>query len=233
MVWMKNQEIVKDFIQAIKNNDLKEISKFVGYPLSRHTPIPAIDNEQEFIERFHEVFDDELIGLIINSKIDDDWHAVGWRGIMLKNGELWLEYDGKVKAVNHQSKYEQKKSAEIIESIKSKLHDSLRQFLEPVLEWETENYRVRIDRTGENNYRYASWSVNAATSEKPDLILRNGKWMPDGSGGNHYYEFTNGIYSYKCYVIILGTEESPQGTLEVFRNETQILYEPVVKIIKP
>ena len=53
----------------------------------------------------------------------------------------------------------------------------------------TDNYIIRIDTIGKNNYRYASWSIDKKTSEKPDLGLTKGKVVFEGSGGNHLYKF--------------------------------------------
>ena len=56
--------------------------------------------------------------------------------------------------------------------------------------------------------------------------------MFDGSGGNHYYDFNNGVYKYRCYVIVLGKKDSPPGQLEVYKNEVLLLEAPVVKTLE-
>ena len=56
-------------------------------------------------------------------------------------------------------------------------------------------------------------------SEKPALVIKNGIWLPDGSGGNNHYEFVNGTYTYVCSINVLGTAETPPAALKVFNNE--------------
>jgi len=38
----------------------------------------------------------------------------------------------------------------------------------------------------------------------------------------------NNGYRYVCHVIVLGTEQSPAGQLEVFKNGVQVLSEPAL-----
>ena len=108
------------------------------------------------------------------------------------------------------------------------LHSSIRQFSELRLLWETENYLVRVDDMGNMSFRYAVWPAGSSQSDEPDLVLYGGTVVRDGSGGNHYYEFTNNEYSYKCYVVRIGTGEEPPGYLIVYRNGSEILRADVV-----
>jgi hypothetical protein len=81
---------------------------------------------------------------------------------------------------------------------------------------------------GNNNYRYASWSIKQKMSEKPDLVITNGKWIPDGSGGNSYFDFKKGDYLYRCYIIVLGTNDSPPATLTISQNNKKILEQDAI-----
>nr|MBP9164376.1 hypothetical protein [Leptospiraceae bacterium] len=72
-----------------------------------------------------------------------------------------------------------------------------------------------------------AWSVDKSVKDEPDLILNNGKWIPEGSGENHHYDFVNGIFSYKCFCW------GGVGYLEVFRNDELIRNEKVVEVIDP
>ncbi|MDY6889600.1 MAG: hypothetical protein SVV88_18480, partial [Pseudomonadota bacterium] len=47
-------------IAAFKTQDKTAIAAHIRYPLKRQYPLPDIKNEAEFINRFDEVFDDEL-----------------------------------------------------------------------------------------------------------------------------------------------------------------------------
>lgn len=99
------------------------------------------------------------------------------------------------------------------------------------MEWETKKFRIRIDDLGKQKFRYVSWEINKKSSEKPDLILFDGEVAFDGSGGNHYYTYSKGIYQYKCFVNIIGSNDMPAGELEVYKKDKLILRDPVVKVL--
>lgn len=224
----KYHESVLPVITAFKTQDKTAIAAHIRYPLKRQYPLPDIKNEAEFINRFDEVFDDELVAFIGSSNINTDWDSVGWRGIMLNNGVMWVDTDGKVIAVNTQNATEQAHAEKLIAQDKQSLHSSIKTFQKPILDWKTANYRVRIDNLGDGNFRYASWSIDKSPSDKPDLVLINGDITFEGSGGNHHYTFKNGRYSYVLQVTVIGCDTSPPGWLEVYKNDKQLLFEDVV-----
>jgi len=211
------KKIVEPFIKAVKTLDPAHIADFISYPLSRQYPIPPIKNRQEFLERFDEVFDNKLIKNVTESNLDRDWSTVGWRGIMFENGNLWLDYDGKVKTVNYLTQHEKNIWRKLVESKKSQLYKGLRDFKKPVLEWKTKSFQIRIDDMGDNGYRYASWKLPAPESSRPELVIEGGTRTTDGSGGNHHYTFTNGEYRYVCTINVM-TGELPPRTLEIYKD---------------
>jgi hypothetical protein len=225
--------VIQTFKHAVESQDKEEIAKLVKYPLSRKYPVPPIADSDDFYDRFDEVFDEELCRIITSAALEEDWHEMGWRGMMLKNGLVWLDSEGKVTAINHESAAEQIRRDNIIKSIRQKLHSSLQDFVEPVLEWKTKNYRIRIDLVGEGNYRYASWPVDCSPGQKPALIVTQGEMIPEGTGGNHHFDFCRGIYTYRCVSYRIGMEETPPGELEVLKNGKRMLCERVTEIIQP
>lgn len=227
----KHVGIVKPLIEAFKVNDRGAISKMITYPLSRKVPLPSIKNESEFISRFDQVFDAHLVNTIVNSDPEKDWRAMGWRGIMLSNGIVWLDTNGKVWSVTYESTSEKNIRNKLINKQKKSLHESVSNFKKPILEWQTKSFHIRIDDVGNNNFRYASWSINKLTTEKPDLVLLNGKITFEGSGGNHHYIFKNGDYLYRCYVSVIGSDTSPPGNLDVFKSDEILLSQPVIKVL--
>lgn len=224
----KYEDFVLAFVDSVKSENKQEILNFIRFPLKRHYPLPSIKTSQEFLLRFDEVFDTKFIEIISNSTLDD-WSDVGYRGIMLDNGIMWLNYDGTILGINYQSDVEKQKQLKLINSERETLYAELRNYLEPVLEWETENFIIRIDHLGDYEYRYASWSADKKTSEKPDLILNQGVLIPDGSGGNRYFEFCNGEYKYICYIWVIGTSKTPPGELYVYKNDHLLLRESVIE----
>lgn len=217
------QKFIQTFIDNVKADKKEEVAKMISYPLRRENPVPSIKNKEEFVKRYSDIFDAGLKKEIISSKIDKDWQEVGWRGIMLNSGTIWFDTDGKLKSINYESDFEKKLKAKLIASQKKKVHSSIANFKEPVYVLETSKFRIRIDDLGNQNYRYASWSIKKAMSEKPDLIISNGKWTADGSGGNSKFDFKKGNYLYECYIIVLGTSDSPPATLTIYENGKEIL----------
>ena len=184
--------------------------------------LPVIAN------RFDEVFDDELVAVIGSSNINTDWDSVGWRGIILNNGVVWVNTDGKIIGINRGTSKEQAFAKRLIEQDKQSLHSSINTFEEPVLDWKTASYHIRVDDLGDHNYRYASWGINKKSSDKPDVVLLNGDIKFSGSGGNHSYTFKNGRYSYVLHVTVIGCDTSPPGWLEVYKDDEQLLKESVI-----
>jgi hypothetical protein len=199
----KYQDIIRPFWNAVQNNDRKTIIDLIHYPLKRQYPIPQINNNLEMNERYETLFDETLLNIIKNSSIETDWTNMGWRGIMLGNGKVWIDYDGKIIAVNYQSPQETELMKNIIIEIKNYLHKSLIDFVQPVLSCKTENYKFRIDLLDNNyNYRLSIWSKDKEQSDIPDMVLSNGERIPDGSGGNHLYVF-NDKFQYILSIDIL------------------------------
>lgn len=125
----EDKRIVKKFIQLIKTQQITKLAIQVNYPLKREFPIPSINNKQEFIKRYPEIFDDNLKNIITNSDPVKDWSKVGWRGIMLLDGTLWL--DEKLISVNYQSLKERRLKEKLIVEDKSRLYISLRDYANP------------------------------------------------------------------------------------------------------
>lgn len=223
------QALVRPLIQAFKNKDKKEVAKLVSYPLNRHYPIPSIRNEVEFVERFDEIFDEKFINEIANSNAATDWSDVGWRGIMLSHGVLWLDYDGGIIGVQG-STVEDEIQRQIIEKERKIVHQSLKNFLRPEVVIISERFKIRIDEieTDEQDvytYRYASWEKDQEMSEKPDLIINGGEVEVHGTIGSPEYIFKNKEYSYHCSINLAGPDEVPPADLKVYKSEEEILYE--------
>lgn len=212
---------ISQFIEAADSGNKTAIAKLIAYPLKRLYPLPAIQNEDEMVLKFAEVFDKQLLTTIGDSNIDTDWEEVGWRGVMMHHGMLWIR-DGKVIAINYRNPLAQQLWHQLVEEQKSQLHPTLQNFQTPILEWQTPNYRVRVDQLESQNYRYAAWQKDAPLDAPPDIILVDGVREADGSGGNHYYDFTNGNYLYRLSV---GEFGGSYGILEVYKNDELILTE--------
>ncbi len=214
-------EIISDF----RTGNIESISKQVHYPLNRPHPLKSIGDKNEFQERFFEIFDDTFLKDIIESNSNSDWSAVGWRGISMHSGNIWLNYDGQISAINYKSPatkvlIEQQKNASILW-----LHSSVKEFDRNIINSSTKDYYIRIDRQADNSMRYAAWENNKSTLEEPSLVLKEGKKIYEGSGGNHKYVFINEDYKYIFYVTVLGKVNDMY--LEVYKSNTRILRQRV------
>ncbi|HHQ4530328.1 TPA: hypothetical protein ACSP1Y_004141 [Aeromonas hydrophila] len=223
--------LVQKVIDAAKGRDPQVLARQIKYPFKQEYPIPVIKSPSEMVARFDEVFDDAILNSIASSRVGQDWQAMGWRGIMLGSGEVWLDFDGKVIGINHQTAQAAKLKAELIARQKSELHPSVREYKSPELMWQTAKFTIRIDELGDGRYRYASWAKGKTLADKPDLVLKNGAVRVEGTGGNHTYLFTSGPYRYECVVTVLGERGMPPGELVVYQNEVAIMHQPVIKVL--
>ncbi|WP_419677491.1 hypothetical protein ACN2EN_06865 [Aliarcobacter lanthieri] len=210
-------ENIQKTIKAFQENDIEYISNnLIKYPLKRQYPIPSIKNQEELKKRFIEVFDDKLIKEIKNSKIED-WSEMGWRGIMLNQGTLWLNFDQIIIAINYQSDFEKRLRENLIKQDKEQLHSSLKDFIEPTYKIKTKNFLIRIDKIDDSKYRYSSWKIGRSQSSKPDLVLLNGEIEYQGTIGYQYFTFKNRNYTYEIDI--------DATSLEVMKDNKTILFE--------
>lgn len=217
------QKFIKIFIDNVKKDKKEAIAGMISYPFKREYPIRAIKNKADFVKRYSEIFDDKLKNEIIKSNPAKDWSEMGWRGIMLNQGTMWIDTDGRLIAINYQSKFESDQKNKLIAADKTKLHPSIDKFNTPECVLETSKFRVRIDDLGNDNYRYASWSIKQSMSEKPDLVITKGKWFQEGTGGNHRFEFKKGQYTYECYIAPLCEKGTAPASLTIYQNKKVIL----------
>ncbi|PXY39255.1 hypothetical protein DMB65_18570 [Flavobacterium cheongpyeongense] len=217
------KKFIELFIENVKNNRIEAVADVITYPLKREYPVPEVKNKTEFLKRYNEIFDNILKNEIIKSNTANDWSEVGWRGIMLNQGTIWMDTNGKLTAINYQSKFEEELKKQIIGSEKITLHASITKFKKPECILETAKFRIRIDDLGNENYRYASWSIKKSMSEKPDLVLFDGKWFQDGTGGNHHFEFKKGQYVYECYITPLREKGAAPASLTIYLENKVIL----------
>ncbi|MEO7977866.1 hypothetical protein [Flavobacterium sp.] len=224
-------KFIKTFISDIKNDKKEAVANMISYPFKREYPIPAIKNKADFVKRYFEIFDSNLKSEIIKSNPAKDWSEVGWRGIMLNQGTIWIDTDGRLIAINYQSKFEKDLKNKIIAKEKPKLHPSIAKFKTPECVLETSKFRVRIDDLGNDNYRYASWPLKKKMSEEPDLVISNGKWFREGTGGNQRFEFKKGQYIYECHIAPMREKGSTPASLTIYQNKKEILSQDA-KVVK-
>lgn len=217
------QKFISKFILEVKNNDKEAIAKRIKFPFKRDYPIPSVKDKADFVKRYNQIFDKVLIEKVTKSNPAKDWSEMGWRGIMLNQGDLWIDTDGRIISINHQSDEELKMKNSLITAQKKNVNASISNFKEPVAILETSKFRIRIDDLGNNNYRYVSWGIKNKMTDIPDLVIEKGTFHADGTGGNHHYEFKKGNFRYECHFTVLGEKNSAPAALLVYQSGKEIL----------
>ena len=177
-------------VRCIVNNDAKGFAACCEYPIGRMLPIHAITNEAEMIKYFDILFDDS-IKAVLKNKTAKDWEQVGWRGLMLEQGNLWgSELNGKITSINFHSAREQKLFNDMVAKDMARLDASLQG------DWVIDEgfkcpngYTVRIDRSGDyERFRIAIFFKGTSLHAKPDIMMF-GELEIEGSIGNRHYTF--------------------------------------------
>ena len=222
---------IKRFIEAVDSGDKQSVLDLTSLPIKRAAPIPPVETQADFLDRYAQIFDEELIEIILDSNPETDWADMAWRGIMLADGLIWLDSDGKLRAINYQSIAESNLQARLIEEDRDRIHDHLKEYQSLVLDWETNQHRVRVDELDSGQYRLAIWPAGSEPGALPELILDNGEIHFDGSGGNHYFEFRDADHHYICYVDVLGSETPDvPGDFALYQQGSLVFNEPVVQV---
>jgi hypothetical protein len=224
------QKVVVNFINCIKTDNIEELAKLIDFPWVRNYPIPSIKNKDELKVRYNEIFDDSLKQMIITSNPSTDWSSAGWRGVMLNRGVLYLDTEGKIRAINYQSKVEKELKEKYTVIDKKNLHKSLLPFDFPVYLLETKDYRIRIDAMGNDNYRFAMWDKKSKMTEKPKLVITNGKIVYEGNSSNHSYQFKNENLTYICSIIYIGPIDCPPAIYSINKADKEIFTQDAIII---
>ena len=147
---------VQRLIEAMKSNNRTNVTACVAYPLQVGHPLAPIRDAAALLARYDEVFDAGLSKTIAESDPAASWSKMGENGIMLENGLVWLRTDGLVMGINHETDVAKKLKADRIAEQKAILHESVREFVAPVLECRTSHFIIRIDDLGKGEFRLAT-----------------------------------------------------------------------------
>lgn len=208
----KTKGEVTSLIQLFANLDKEGIANAISYPFQREYPIPDIESKIEFVRRFDQVFDAAFVKQIAQSTVDD-WSTVGWRGTMFQTGELWMNDDGQIYRVVHQSSLETMWRKELIKADRKRLHKDVQQYLAPIAIFSVDHYVARIDEVSTDKYRLSMWDATQKMSGKPLHIYAGGKMIVEGSMNNRILYFENAAEEIEIML------DNPEA-----KNENEILY---------
>lgn len=97
----------------------------------------------------------------------------------------------------------------------------------------TKKFKIKIDKQPNGNYLYQSWGANTKISAKPSMIISDGDVIPDGSGGNYYFEFNNNGTLYQVWRNYLtnSTKKAPY-TLVVIDSNGKTIVRQDAQVVK-
>lgn len=178
---------IQKLTAVFKTNEKAKIASCFRFPIERDYPLDAIESKEQLIAKFDEVLDESFIKQIASANTADDWSIVGWRGIMFKNGMLWLDDEYQITAVNYETAKGKQALATAIAKDKDTLPKNKRVFQSPVAKWTVDGSVYRVDQVSNESYRL----LILTAKNKVALELNNGTSNADGSGGNCYYKWTD------------------------------------------
>lgn len=205
--------IVQPFIDAFKTNN----KNYIGEVLEKG----GMTTKTSLIEQFDEYFDESLSNKIANSTLDD-WHMMGWRGIMFDNGLIWMEEDGSVRAINYETKKAKKIRLQAIQQDKKSLHSTMQDFVSNVHQWQTATNSIRIDKLPNEKYRFSSWSSHDLLA-LPNIVINNGTFSCEGSSCAEVYIFTGHNLKFVVHAGGILAESSPEAAIDTYINDKLIL----------
>ncbi len=182
---------VKEFVKAVATNDSATFASLVGYPLERPYPLADIVDSSQMAAYYRVLVDDSL-RQVVTTAGPDDWHEVGWRGWMLKDGAYVWIYDN-VYSVNYLSSHERREMARLVADEIASLPDTLGHGITPMGCFVgADNAVYRLDKMpGDNNFRLAVYKDPDALDANPDMTL-TGSVEIQGTVGSPLYTFSQG-----------------------------------------
>jgi hypothetical protein len=204
---------VEKIIHAAAAGNRQQIVQLIHYPLGRTYPVPSIQNPKECLQRFDEIFDGPFLSKIASSDSKHDWGRAGWRGIAFGLGEMWLDEDYKIIAINHDTEAGKAVRARLIAQQKQRLPLALRDFDEPMLEFKTKHFLIRVDLKGDDHRLL----VFKGHSYKHLLYMKShGDFEFDGSGGNSHIDWVSKDLSFR--LIDDQMSPGPEYTFQEFKG---------------
>ena len=128
----EQRQSIQRLINTFRTKNDAKIADLIYYLLRREYPLRDVKDKQDCVQRFDEIFDEEFVDHVANSKMSD-WSGIGLRRMMLDDGSLWIDDDGEIITVNYQSRIEKQLLGHAIQADKNLLPKSLRDFEKPFI----------------------------------------------------------------------------------------------------
>lgn len=224
-------QVVQKFKDAVKTDNPEIIADYVEYPYNRRNPLPDIENKENFVNNYEIILDDELKQLINDSKLED-WDKGGWRGIMLYAGIVWLNEDGKLKAINYYTDKAKEYAIKWYQNDKARVYEALREYDENVAIFKTDTKLGRIDKINideySSRYRLALWDKDDDMSVRPEVLLSDGRVEYFGTANNTEYHFKSVDYEYVFFINYVGPKDMKPYEFGIYKSAENFDYDNVV-----
>ena len=207
----RRQQQLDVIIDLLKANDAVELAKLVHYPLERNSPVPFVQNESEFISRYDTLLDSEFRLMLTETHWDSTNTMERNDQFMLGSGEIWLDYDGKIIAINHESPAESQLQKALQRKILLAIHPDVEPWQHNLKVCETDKFLIRLDEMAGGDLRYVSWSKPKTFKDKPDLILFGGESQQQGTMGGFTYTFKNKNWTYEIDEVQMAENDEDMG----------------------
>ncbi|BDD12633.1 hypothetical protein FUAX_50650 (plasmid) [Fulvitalea axinellae] len=202
------KKALEELVVLISNNRIKELSEKVVYPLRRPNPVPDLMSPREFVQYYSILFDNSFRDKLSSTDFGPSNTINNYLGVGILNGDMWVNDEGKIIAVNYNSESERNLKMWLRKEAESITHKSLGVWEKNIVDCETDKFRIRVDKLEDGRLRYASWSLPKTLADKPDLVLYNGKQRFQGTIGGVTYTFKNGPWSYKVNIVNIAAVET-------------------------
>jgi len=176
---------------ALKTGDKQAVVKMINFPVDRDLPLKSIKNAKAFLAHWDEYFDADTTKALT----DQNPEQIGWRGIQLAGGMVWLK-DGRIIRLNSEAAAYKKALENAKSDETAKLWLAARGYDRIDVQCSTKTLHVRVQNHGDD-IRYFAWKAGAPLSAKPAMALSHGKTPSSGSDGSITYAFTNAGYTYE------------------------------------
>jgi hypothetical protein len=186
-------------VKLINDDNLLELANLVQYPLHRANPIPNISSTQEFIAYAPLLFDAAFKIKLSSYKDSDIFEHHFLYGLVggKFNGDIWINDDGKIVAINTHSAKEEALQQRLTKEIQNRIYQTVKEWKRNLIVCETDKFLIRVDIMEDDEFRYVSWSKPKKINDKPDLIVFKGVQDFQGTMGGVSYTFKNDGYYYQ------------------------------------
>lgn len=199
-------------IRLVKEDRVDVLSKLIVYPIKRSNPLPDITNAKEFTTYYPIIFDEAYKRKLKRYSTSVIMEHNGLYGLIGNSfhGDIWMDDEGKIRSLNIESKQEVILRNQLTKKIQQQAYPSVNSWKRNIIVGKSDKLLVRVDLMANDSIRYVSWSKGKSISEKPDLVLLNGKQESQGTMGGCTWIFKNGDWTYIVDDVEMCADDSPK-----------------------